>query len=192
MTNLTAFVAFGGLLVDNVKFFFWFVRGCCRWDRSNRGSSDCGRDSPVMFAMRDVCRLSFFKTTGVDGAGSPVACYAISQFHISSLSDAGGSKDVPLAIVRELFKKTVQPISVVHVKNLVFDLPELCNIFLQSRYAVESYTKKHFAFVICRGSILVEFLDKCMSELAVRQGETIVKPHRVEVETACFAGKETE
>ena len=65
-------------------------------------------------------------------------------------------------------------------------------VFCKSQYAVESYTKKHLVFVICQGSILVEFLDKCMSELVVRQRETVVKPHGVEVETACFAGKETE
>ena len=122
----------------------------------------------MLFAMRGVRRLPFFKMMGVHGTGSPVVCYAISQFHISSLSDARGSKDVHSAIVRELFKKTVQLISVIHVKDLVFNVPKLCNIFLQSRYAVESYTKKHLEFVICQGSILVELLDKRMSELAIR------------------------
>ena len=120
---------------------------------------------------------------GVHGAGSPVTCYVISQYHISNLSDARGGKDVYLVIVRELFKKMVQLISVVYVKDLVFNVSELCNIFLQSRYAVESYMEKHLTFVICRGSILIELLNKSMPELVVHQGETIVKPHGVEVQT---------
>ena len=83
----------------------------------------------MMFAMRNVCRLPFFKMTGVHGTGSPVAHYAISQFHISSLSDAGGSMDVHSAIMREPFKMMVQPISVIQVNDLVFDFSEFCDIF---------------------------------------------------------------
>ena len=115
----------------------------------------------------------------------------ISQFHISTLSDAGGGKDMHSAIVRERVNKVLQPVSVVYVKDLIFDFPEFCDIFLQLGYPVEWHVKKHLAVVICRGSILVERLDKIMPELVVHQGET-VKSYGVEVETACFASKETE
>ena len=64
----------------------------------------------VLFSMRDVCRLSSIKTTGVHGTGSPVSRYAVSQFHISSLSDAKDSKNMHLALVGKLFNKEVQPV----------------------------------------------------------------------------------
>ena len=87
--------------------------------------------------MRNACWLPFFKMTEVDGAGSPVVCYTISQFYISILSDSGGSKNMHSAIVRNSVKKVLQPVIVVHVKDLIFEFPKFCEIFLQLRYAVE-------------------------------------------------------
>jgi len=68
--------------------------------------------------------------TRVHGTGSPVACYAISQFHISSLSDAGGSKNMHSTVLREPPDKMLQPISIVHVEDFILDFPELGNVFL--------------------------------------------------------------
>ncbi|HTS06323.1 MAG TPA: hypothetical protein VMP68_12135 [Candidatus Eisenbacteria bacterium] len=145
-----------------------------------------------MFAMRGVCRLPSIKTAGVHGTGSPVACYAISQFHISSLSDARGGKNMHPTVMRKPFDKEVQAVRIIHVKDLVLNLPEFCDVFLQPRYAVKLHTKKHLAFVVRRRCIFLKLFDECMPDLAIRQGKTVVEPHGVVVETACFAGKETE
>jgi len=112
--------------------------------------------------------------------------------HISSLSDARGSKNMHSTVMRKPFDKKVQAVCIIHVKDLVLNLPEFCDVFLQSRYAVKLHTKKHLALVVRRCSIFLKLLNECMSDLAIHQGEAAVEPHGVVVETACFAGKETE
>jgi len=60
------------------------------------------------------------------------------------------------AIVREPVNKVLQPVSVVHVKDLIFDFPEFCDIFLQLEYLSRRSLAQAAATQIPLDSVLLQ------------------------------------
>jgi len=71
------------------------------------------------------------------------------QFYIFSLSDITDGENMHLTVMKKRFNKEVQMVHIIHIKDLIFNIFELYNIFLQFGDAVKFYVNEYFIFIIC-------------------------------------------
>jgi len=63
-----------------------------------------------------------------------------------------------------MHRESRPPVRIIHVKDLILNLPEFCDVFLQSRDAGELHAKKHLAFALRRRSVFARatLINECV------------------------------